>query len=374
MKAVLKSEVAREMTFDKIHYSKVWEDQGILEDGLAVQPGDDVLSITSAGDNVLALLLREPRSVTAIDVSPCQSAMLELKIAALRKLSHAEFACLMGVRGGYDRLDLYERIRRDLPERAVGFWDGNNDVLEAGMIHCGRLERFFSVFQERYLHPLISQGILATLFETRSMDAQTAFFLELFDTPAFRECVRSYFSREMIEAHGRDPAQFRYVNNDQVAGYFLMRFFDACTRLPLWTNFYIEFLLTSHYADLERGPAYLRPSNFARLRRLVDRVRVVTDELEGFVSSQPVGTFNKGNFSDIFEYMSEDHASEVFRLLASVFRPGGRLAYWNLLVPRCRPDHLASQLRPLRELADRLEAQDRACFHRAFHVEEVLPS
>ena len=53
-------------------------------------------------------------------------------------------------------------------------------------------------------------------------------------------------------------------------------------------------------------------------------------------------------------------------------RPGGRLAYWNMLAPRRRPEHLARRLRPLDDLAGRLHEADRAFFYSAFRVEEVL--
>jgi S-adenosylmethionine-diacylglycerol 3-amino-3-carboxypropyl transferase len=58
--------------------------------------------------------------------------------------------------------------------------------------------------------------------------------------------------------------------------------------------------------------------------------------------------------------------------IAACGRPGGRLAYWNTLVPRSRPDSLADRLRPLTELAERLHRQDKAFFYNRFVVEEIL--
>ena len=79
------------------------------------------------------------------------------------------------------------------------------------------------------------------------------------------------------------------------------------------------------------------------------------------------------NLSDIFEYMSEGLSADVLELLAKALRPGGRLAYWNLLVPRSRPASLASLLRPLEELAEGLASRDRTGLYSAFVIEEVLP-
>jgi S-adenosylmethionine-diacylglycerol 3-amino-3-carboxypropyl transferase len=52
-------------------------------------------------------------------------------------------------------------------------------------------------------------------------------------------------------------------------------------------------------------------------------------------------------------------------------RPGARLAYWNMLVPRRRPEAMAARLRPLDELAAQLHVRDRAFFYSAFRVEQV---
>ena len=40
--------------------------------------------------------------------------------------------------------------------------------------------------------------------------------------------------------------------------------------------------------------------------------------------------------------------------LVSHATPGARLAYWNMLVPRGRPESMADRLRPLTELSTRL--------------------
>jgi S-adenosylmethionine-diacylglycerol 3-amino-3-carboxypropyl transferase len=77
-----------------------------------------------------------------------------------------------------------------------------------------------------------------------------------------------------------------------------------------------------------------------------------------------------GNLSDIFEYMSLDEYRRSLDRLCRALAPGGRLAYWNMLAPRRRPDDMAAALRPLPDLATRLHAEDKAFFYSAFVVEE----
>ena len=59
------------------------------------------------------------------------------------------------------------------------------------------------------------------------------------------------------------------------------------------------------------------------------------------------------------------------RKLATGMRKGGRLAYWNLLVDRQRPESLAELLTPQTEEAHRLWKRDRAFFYSAFHLDEI---
>ena len=87
-----------------VRYSQVWEDHALLEDGLEIPPGDDVLSIASAGCNVLALLLREPLSVAAVDLNPAQLALVELKLRAIEELTWEQFVRLSASRRENDRL------------------------------------------------------------------------------------------------------------------------------------------------------------------------------------------------------------------------------------------------------------------------------
>ncbi len=367
----LKSEIAQKMSLDQVRYSQVWEDHLLLERGLELGPEDDVLSICSAGDNALAMLLCEPRSITAIDMNPAQTALLELKLAAIRKLSHADFVALLGVREGGDRRALYARIRGDLPDEVSAFWDDHIEDIEGGLVHKGRLERYIAAFNAEHLPELWSKELLARLFAEQTLEEQAALFDAEAATEAFEARFRWYFGREKMAEQGRDPAQFEHVDEGDVGGYFFRRFSWACRALPLSTNFYVEHFLSSRYRDLSLGPPYLRPENFERLRALSDRVRVHTGELEALLFEADEGHFSKANLSDIFEYMSESLAAQVFEALGSRLRVGGRIAYWNLLVPRSRPESLAHMLRPMRGLSEALFSEDRSWFYRAFHIEEV---
>jgi len=365
----LRSEVARALDLGALRYSVVWEDHELLEEGLAIGPDDDVLSITSGGDNTLALLLQEPRSVTAIDMSGAQSALLQLKLAAIRRLEHDELARLAGALPG-ERSALYRRLRDDLPEQARTYWDANVHVIEAGLLEAGRLEAYLAGFARDHLPELWPDDLFDRLVDAPDLTAQADLFEREGRTDAFERRFRWYYGRDMMAKHGRDPAQFAHVQGGDVGLWFFSRFCWACTHTRLRDNFYVQLFCGRRYRDLAAGPLWLRPDNLPRLRALADRVEVVTGELEGLLDGSPAGRFSKANLSDVFEYMSEELSDRFFELLACRLRPGGRVAFWNLLVPRTAPGSLDDRLRALPELSRRLWERDRSWFYRDFLVLE----
>src|SRR5215471_17275959 len=194
------TEAAATMAQGGIRYSQVWEDHALLEQGLRIGPDDDVLSITSAGDNVLALLLCEPRSVTAVDLNPAQQAVLELKLAAIRRLDHSAFACLCGAREGFDRDALYREIRDDLSEPARAFWDAQK--VASGLLDCGRLERYIGKFHHEYLRRLVPAEAIARLLGAPDLAAQSEIFAREIATADFQRALRGFFGREELAREG----------------------------------------------------------------------------------------------------------------------------------------------------------------------------
>ena len=357
---------------DVIRYSQVWEDCALLRRALAVGPGDDVLSIGSAGDNVLALLLDEPRSVTAIDLNPAQAALVEIKLAAVRTLSYEEMVSFMGARDGRNRVALYHRVRPALSAPARRFWDAHAAELVVGLIHAGRLDRYFQTFQREHLPAFISRPALEELLSLDDRERQRALFSRHFDNDAFRARFAAYFGPESLARNGRDPSQLVHVGDVDVVGMLWERFRFACCDLATRGNFYLEYFLTSRYRDLEAGPPYLRREAFSRLGALVDRVEVVTDELGRHLDGVVAGRYSKANLSDVFEYLSEAETEALFGGLARALRRAGRIAWWNLFVPRVPAATSRARLRSRRETAEALHRHDRAFFYRAFHLEEVL--
>jgi S-adenosylmethionine-diacylglycerol 3-amino-3-carboxypropyl transferase len=369
---ILRSEIAQNMALDQIRYSQVWEDHRVLCDGLDIGPEDDVLSIASSGCNLMALLLAGAKSVTAIDMSPAQIALVELKIASIRMLTHETFVGFMGVgEPAMSRVDTYRLLRPELTSMAQEFWDTHLEDIETGVIHCGRFDKYLRLFQQKYLPTVWPQGTCERLLDADSLQEQRRIYESECDSEEFRQLFCWFAGREMIATSGRDPAQLKYVGLGDLGKHFLQRFRHSLVNVSTAGNYYMEYNLLGRYRDIKAGPVYLRAENFARLKGLVDKIHLVTDELERYLCSQARGSFSKANLSDVFEYMSDDASQHMFEVLASNLRGGGRLAYWNLLVPRTAHSSRHLRLKPLVETSERLHAIDRTWFYRSFHIDQV---
>lgn len=345
-----------------------WEDADILVEGLDVRAGDACVSIASAGDNSLALLTRDPAKVVAVDLSRAQLAALELRVQAYRRLEHAEFLELLGARPSERRTALYKRCREGLGAAAREFWDARPPEVQGGIAGAGKFERYFRTFRRRVLPLVHSHRRVDELMEGGSLTERRRFYETRWDTWRWRLMFRLFFSRFVIGRAGRDPEFFRYVEGS-VADRILARVRYALTELDPAKNPYLQWILTGRHTTAL--PLALRPEAFEHIRDNLDRLEWRLEPLEAFAARHPEASFDRFNLSDIFEYMSSDAYETALRALRRIGRSGGRLAYWNMLVPRRRPASMAEDFRPLEGLANELHRQDKAFFYSAFVVEEL---
>lgn len=362
------SEVGRKADFSLIRYAQVWEDADVLLEALDVQPGQVVLSIASAGDNALALLTRKPKRVIALDLSPAQLACLELRVAAYRELSHLELLELVGSRPSTQRAELYRRCRPLLSKRVQGFWDAKHDEIAHGIGAIGKFERYFELFRYRALPLVHTRRRIDQLLRGGTLEERRAFYQNHWNNRRWRWMFKVFFSRFVMGRLGRDPSFFQYVEGS-VADRILQRARHALTELNPAENPYMQWILTgSHTTAL---PLALRAEHFQRIQENLDRLEWHCCPIEDFLQGQP-NRIDHFNLSDIFEYMSLENYQQLLEKIVAAGRPGGRIAYWNMLAPRRRPEAMAHRLRPLEEISQKLHQQDKAFFYSDFVVEEIL--
>lgn len=365
----ISGEASSKADFSQIRYAQCWEDADVLLEALDPQPGDHCLSIASAGDNALALLARGPAKVTALDLNPAQLCCARLRCAAYRNLEHSELLQLIGSAPCEERDALYRRCRASLDDETRAFWDARPGLVARGIGDAGKFERYFRLFRSRALPLVHGRRRVASLLVHRSPDERARFFAQSWDTWRWRLLFRIFFSRFVMGKLGRDPRFFDYVEGS-VADRILHRTRHALEILDPSANPYLQWILLGRHATAL--PFALRPENFDTIRENVHRVEWRLGSIEDFCREQPASSAHRFNLSDIFEYMSDENFHALLAQLAAIAAPGARLAYWNMLAPRSRPESMADRLRPLEALSRRLHSEDKAFFYSRFIVEEVI--
>jgi S-adenosylmethionine-diacylglycerol 3-amino-3-carboxypropyl transferase len=264
---------------------------------------------------------------------------------------------------------LYERCRRHLSKGAREYWDQCPRLIEAGIGSGGKLERYLRVFRTRVLPLIHRRQTVERLFAPKACPECRRFYELHWNNLRWQLLFRAFFSRLVMGKLGRDRELFRHAEGG-VAGPLLLRMRYALTELDPATNPYLHWIFKGEHAD-RALPFALRPENFDAIRSNLDRLESRCCSLQDFVTKSPV-KFDAFNLSDIFEYLSIESYERLLRLLIRSANPNARLAYWNLLVPRSRPESLVALLQPLKELSEALSRRDKAFIYKTIVVEEVL--
>lgn len=361
--------------FKGLRYSRVWEDPAVAVAALAPGPDDDILAVCSAGCNVLALVLAGAGRVRAVDLNGCQLAMAELVIAAAATLDLDGYRTLLGMAGPQaadsgERLPLYGIVRPRLGEAARAVWDSRTDDIEFGLVHAGRLERYLRGF--RAVLPGDVDDLVAAVVAAPTLDAQAPLVDMLLADGHLRKAALDHYSTERLAAGGRHARQYRHVDVDDTAAQFFDRLAAMMRRSHVATNAYLRLFLDATYPrDDVHLPPHLTAAGHAGLGRAADRVELVQADLSDVLRASPPGGLSGLYLSDMPEYHTPADVEALLGLAATRVRPGGRVLWWSLLVPRPLPAALADRLVDRAHLAADLHEADRVFFYRSVHVAEV---
>ena len=361
------AEISKYADFGIIRYAQLWEDTDVLLSALGNQKGNTLVSICAAGDNALAMLTLDPKKVVAVDLSAAQISCLKLRMAAYQTLTHQEFIELSGSRASNRRGALLDKVASTLDPDNQAFWLARrDDVIAYGFGGVGKFERFFRIFHSKILPLVQSKKKIASVLQSKPYAAREAFLNKEWNHWRWRLMLKLFFSNFVMGKLGRDPAFFAHVDgslSDHVAG----RLKHAIVDLDASQNPYLHWVLRGYHNDAL--PLPWREEHYDTIRQRLDRLDIKQGSLEAFVeSSEKADGFN---LSDIFEYMSEDVFNEVYASIVSAANPQARLVYWNMMVPRRKPDSLANQIETLTEAEAIGKATDKAFFYSDFIVEAV---
>ena len=175
-----------------------------------------------------------------------------------------------------------------------------------------------------------------------------------------------FFSKRVMGKYGRDPEFLREVKVS-VGDYIFQKAGRHLQSVNAQDNFILRYNLTGSFGGLL--PHYLKPENLKKIKANIDRLHILEGYAEDAVKAY--GKFRYMNLSNIFEYMDSELFLKTARQLAEATESGGRLGYWNLMVPRRISEMITDKVEYQKEISIKLSEKDKGFFYNQFIIDQV---
>lgn len=358
-KSLMKTEV------DILRYANCWEDADILLEGLQPEPGAKILSVGSAGDNCFSLLTTNPEILIAVDANKIQLHLIGLKKASIEALTYEENLDFLGFRSSEHRIDFYKRIKHLLDEETVDYWENNFHLIKKGIIHQGKFERYFQLFCNKILPWIHSKETTKILLSVKSAKQQKQFYHQQWNTWRWRLLFKIFFGKYIMGKYGRSPAFLKEVKI-AVGPHIFKKAEMQLQSIYAQDNFILHYNLLGNFDDIL--PHYLKPENFQLIKSNIHKLQIRQGLAENI--DKQFGEFDYMNLSNIFEYMDTETFEHSAEKLIRLCSDRGKIAYWNLMVPRLISDLFPDKMTFLNELSLKLSAKDKGFFYNQFIIEQ----
>ncbi|PWR04024.1 DUF3419 domain-containing protein [Meridianimarinicoccus roseus] len=369
--------------FQGLVYAQIWEDPVVDMDGLALEPGDNIVCIASGGCNMMSYLTRAPGSISAVDLSPAHVALNRLKIAAATALpDHAAFYDFFGHADRPGNPALYDRhIAPVLDAQSRAWWETRQgrlrrriDMFAHGFYRFGALGRFITA-----MHAVSRIGGVdyAPLLAARTLEEQTAFFdsqiAPLFENRLVRMLARR---RASLFGLGIPPAQFEKLASDgggDIVPVLRERTRKLMCDFPISENYFAWAAFNRGYRADGTGPVppYLNAANYDAVRAHAPRASIVNRSLTDMLADREGASTQAYVLLDAQDWMTDAQLEALWTQITRTATPGARVLFRTGgapdILPGRVPDSILSRWRYQPGCED-LWARDRSAIYGGVHV------
>jgi S-adenosylmethionine-diacylglycerol 3-amino-3-carboxypropyl transferase len=364
----MKSAEKGQVEFPELLFGMSWEDPESDRRALQIQPGEVIVTIGSGGCNTFELLLENPGRIFAVDINPCQSHLLELKRAAIRRLDLYDLHAFLGLKQTRNRAEVFEWLKSDLSAPALAYWRSRPKSIEDGVVYQGRYEKFLRYFRKT-LHLVQGRWRIDGLFRCQSLDEQRDYFDRIWNTVQWRTLFHLLFNKQVLARRGLSADYFRF---DDGAASFADSFFQRSKRalrdIPIATNYFVAQYVLGRYTSADATPAYLRKEPLAVIRERLNRIEIVTADLKVWLTGRQENSVDRASLSNICELMNPAETARTFEQVARTARPGARICFRNLMIPREVPENLRAKIQLLESESRQLLERDRSFAYSRVHA------
>lgn len=371
----LRRKVFEGILSSRLVYNQCWEDPALDQSALQIGPGDRVVTITSAGCNALNYLFFDSERIDAVDLNPNQTALLELKLAAIRKLRHDEFFAMFGFGRIARHRSIYgQRLRPLLSITSRAIWDLRIDYFDIrgpGLYFSG-LAGTFARAVNFYVDS--RRGMRQDLAHFQTIDDlqyQAEFYRARIAPRLWSPLMRWMLDRKstmiMLGVPDEQIREMRRSGVGSLAAFIEHRLDHVFTQVPIRTNYFWRVYFNGRYSP-DCCPPYLKAENFDTLRARVDRIHPHTMTLSDFLRYAS-GRFNVYILLDHMDWMRGNPSmlSEEWRLILQTSAPAARIIFRSGALAFEVPDFARESLAFHSDVARSLHRQDRVGTYGSFY-------
>lgn len=291
---------AHDKIFRKVHggrliYNTSWEDPRLDRELMDIDADSKIVVITSAGCNVLDYLLDGPASIDAVDVNYRQNALMELKLAMIRRCEHEDFFKMFGDGRHEEYRGVYRQARDLLPTYARGFWDRRIKYFDpkgirksfyyhgtAGEI-AWVLRKVLTTFRPA------TRPMFELMLGAQSLDEQKRIYSKL--EPELWNRLVAWLVRRpsTMTMMGVPRAQVKLIDDNYpggLGGFVRDKLRRTLTEVPTSDNYFWRIYSMGSYTP-ECCPNYLKAEHFPALRERAERVQTHTCTMTHFLAENP---------------------------------------------------------------------------------------
>jgi S-adenosylmethionine-diacylglycerol 3-amino-3-carboxypropyl transferase len=349
--------ILQALSWDQLDYSQEWEDARLLRKSLQIKPEDHVVTVGSAGCNVLELLLENPKKITVIDLNPTQHALLDLRLRSIEKLDYISYLILLGIVPSHRAISLYRSLRPSLLPATRNYFDANEQLISQGLIHQGRLEKYFAYFRSEALWQVWSEGFRQHLISATKLSEQTALIYRQGRLEELKALSQKFFDRYF------SPQATQNNIDISLGDVLFVKLLHVLQTQLIRDNPYLYYFITGEVPPENQRIDSLKESAFPILKTRLSRVELVSSDLETALSHLPSGGVQKLNLSHLFESFEPDYCDNLFARLHEKMSPHGKLAYWTSSADRTPSRLQFQQAKPM-------TVPDRVWFYKDYFIFE----
>lgn len=341
--------------YNCLNYSLGNEDWHVEAQGLRPGAHDHAVCVTASGDRSLHFLMTDCAQVTSIDMNPVQNHLLDLKLAAIKKLDFEKYLDFLGLNSTTHRQAIFNELKSELTSKeTLDFWENHQGMIKKGVIYQGKTERL-THFGGKFIQ--LFRPHLTDLFSFTDINEQREYLNQKWDTTIWRHLIQMLIGSKLIKFILRDPGLTKAELAITPGEYVYSRMIHYLQENLARKSPMLQLIFTGRLLPEAYFP-YLTWEGFSRIQKNPGRLKYETGNIVDFLNTHEPNQFDCFSMSDIASYMPQSAFEQLLNGIIHSAKPNARFCLREFMSLRHVPSHLKPILKRAPVLEKKLEKEE----------------